>query len=76
MSLSKQSITNLLDLVEIKISCLQVLDREDAREMKHLELCRSELQGMQSGVMPSRRRGRPRMAANSNAVRGNVLTQH
>ena len=40
MSLSKQSIENLLDLVEIKISTLQVLDREDAREMKCLEGCR------------------------------------
>jgi hypothetical protein len=71
MSLSKQSITNLLDLVEIKISCLQVLDREDAREMKHLESCRNELLGMQTGAMPSRGRGRSRMAANSNAY-----TQH
>ena len=27
MSLSKQSIENLLDLVEIKLGCMQVLDR-------------------------------------------------
>ena len=40
MSLSKQLIENLLNLVEIKISTLQVLDREDAREMK----CRIDAQ--------------------------------
>jgi hypothetical protein len=33
ISLSKQSIENLIDLVEIKIGCLQVIDREDARSI-------------------------------------------
>jgi hypothetical protein len=31
-SLSKRSIETLIDLVEIKLSCLDVFDREDARE--------------------------------------------
>ncbi len=64
MSLSKQSIENLLDLVEIKISTLQVLDREDVREMKCLEGCRDELVDMTGQGKPMRRRGRPRSAAN------------
>jgi len=59
MSLSKQSIENLLDLVEIKIGCLQVIDRDDARELRHLEVCRRELLGMKEEVRAARRRGRP-----------------
>jgi hypothetical protein len=47
ISLSKQSIENLIDLVEIKIGWLQVIDREDARELRHLEVCRRELLGLQ-----------------------------
>ena len=34
MSLSKRSLTTLLDLVEIKLSCIEVMDREDAKEIK------------------------------------------
>jgi hypothetical protein len=64
MSLSKQLIENLLNLVEIKISTLQVLDREDAREMKCLEGCRDELAGMQGQAKALRRRGRPCAVAN------------
>ena len=37
MPLSKQLFENLLDLVEIKIGALQIVDREDQRELKHLE---------------------------------------
>lgn len=43
MELSKKSIEALLDLVEIKLSCIQVLDREDAREVKTLQAARGEL---------------------------------
>lgn len=56
MALSRQSIENLLDLVEIKIGALQVLDREDASEMRSLESCRSELLAMQE-ALKARRRG-------------------
>ncbi|NKB20595.1 MAG: hypothetical protein GKS01_08860 [Alphaproteobacteria bacterium] len=73
MSLSKQSIENLLDLVEIKISTLQVLDREDAREMKCLEGCRDELADMRGQGKALRRRGRPRSAANDAQT---VATHH
>jgi hypothetical protein len=41
--LSKQSIEILLDLVEIKISAMQIHDREDARELIRLRSCREEL---------------------------------
>lgn len=59
MTLSKQSIESLLDLVEIKLSCIEVIDREDARELKQLRTCRDELLGMQAS-MHARRRARGR----------------
>ena len=49
-SLSERSIETLLDLVEIKLSCLEVYDREDAREKSYLENARREL-----GAIKSRR---------------------
>jgi hypothetical protein len=48
MSLSKQSIETLLDLVEIKLGCMEVYDREDARELDQLEGCRRELIALKS----------------------------
>lgn len=60
MALSKQSIENLLDLVEIKLSCLEVIDREDARELKQLQACRNELLDLRQSTKEARRRGRPR----------------
>lgn len=56
MALSRQSIENLIDLVEIKIGALQVMDREDEREMRSLESCRTELLAMQA-ALKARRRG-------------------
>lgn len=52
MSLSKQSIETLLDLVEIKISYMDVYDRDDAKELRLLERCRNELK-MGSGDAPA-----------------------
>lgn len=43
MALSKQSIDTLMDLVEIKISYMDVLDRDDAKQLRILERCREEL---------------------------------
>ncbi len=43
MSLSKRSIDVLVDLLENKLSCMQVYDRDDARELAILEQCRREL---------------------------------
>jgi hypothetical protein len=68
MTLSRQSIENLLDLVEIKLSAMQVLDREDARELRHLETCRRELLVLQTEMTG----GRDRRAGTA----GNVVALH
>ena len=71
--LSKRSIEALLDLLDIKLSCMQISDREDAREAAILEFARRELSAM-SGVPATpapadeaagaeKRRGRPRLAS-------------
>jgi hypothetical protein len=62
----------LLDLVEIKISYMDVADREDARDLMVLERCREELRSL-TGLGPAstaasaatltRPTGRPRIAA-------------
>jgi len=43
MKFSKRSIEALIDLVEIKLSAMEVSDREDARERAKLECARDEL---------------------------------
>jgi hypothetical protein len=70
MNLSKRSVEMLLDLVEIKLSYMDISDREDARDMEVLERCRTELQTLDREpsnvapfVQPIRRQGRPRTAA-------------
>jgi hypothetical protein len=52
MALSKRSIETLMDLVEIKLSCLQVFDRDDARELAALETARCELQALSTAPKP------------------------
>ena len=46
MSISKRTVETLLDLVEVKLSYMQVSDRDDQREMSQLENCRRELRGL------------------------------
>ncbi len=60
--LSRQSVENLLDLVEIMLSCIQVLDREDQREQENLETSHDELLEIREELGTTRRRGRPRAA--------------
>jgi hypothetical protein len=71
MSLSKQSLETLIDLIEIKLSCIEVWDRDDARELARLKQARVELLGLAGRsdtltemgevvALPQRRRGRPR----------------
>lgn len=50
--LSQRTIETLLDLVEIKLSCLEVYDREDAREKACLENARKELSSMKGRRPP------------------------
>lgn len=46
MTLTKRSIETLIDLVEIKLSCIEVFDREDQRELNLLETARRELMAL------------------------------
>ena len=50
-SLSRRSVQTLMDLVENKLSCLMVYDREDARELAILEQARREL-ASSAGIDP------------------------
>lgn len=68
MSLSRSSVETLIDLVEIKLSCVEVYDRDDSRELMNLQRCKEELLGLSGAAsrapaaliaLPSgRRRGR------------------
>lgn len=55
MTLSKRSLITLLDLVENKLSCIAVMDREDAREVAALESAKRELSAMLQFVSKARR---------------------
>lgn len=46
MALSKSSVETLIDLVEIKLSCVEVYDRDDSRELLNLQRCKDELSGL------------------------------
>jgi len=48
--LTSKSAETLIDLVENKLSCLEVWDREDARERKALEIALKELMAFRSGA--------------------------
>jgi hypothetical protein len=48
-SLTKRSVETLIDLVEIKLSCIQVFDRDDAKELAALEQARRELVALVPG---------------------------
>lgn len=56
MSISKNTVETLLDLVEVKLSYMQVSDREDQRELAQLENCRRELRGLMAAVAPAKGR--------------------
>ncbi len=71
MSITRRTLETLIDLVEIKLSCLEVYDRDDARELANLENCLNELNllaGRQAQAgrpvvkFTARTRGRPRAA--------------
>lgn len=49
MTMSRRCIDTLIDLVEIKLSCLEVTDREDMRERELLMRCAQELRAEASG---------------------------
>jgi hypothetical protein len=41
--LSRQSLEILIDLVEIKLSAIIIMDKEDIREVRKLKNCKNEL---------------------------------
>ncbi len=60
MTLSKRSIEMLVDLIEIKISDMDVADREDARDLQLLKRAREELRALTgSAISTEASRGRP-----------------
>ncbi|WP_119165977.1 hypothetical protein [Algihabitans albus] len=73
MTISTQSLDTLIDLVEIRLSCMEVWDRDDARELTRLQQARGELMTLAGRGDPvgetveplpqvaQRRRGRPRL---------------
>jgi len=53
--LSRPTVETLIDLVEIKLGCIEIYDRDDARELKALETCRDELMALRaSGALPKK----------------------
>ena len=65
MGLSRRCAETLIDLVEIKLSCLEITDREDRREKELLMRCVQELSaemrgedGALTGITTPKRRGR------------------
>ena len=70
MTLSPRSLDTLMDLVENRIACMEVIGRDDMRELAYLHRCRTELNAVMSGgaagARPgpaARRRGRPPKSA-------------
>lgn len=64
MDISKKSLETLIDLVEIKLSCIEVHDRDDKRVRDSLETCLMELRGLNDTIEPAAfakpvRQGRP-----------------
>ena len=49
MGMSRRAHETLIDLIEIKLSCLEGSDWEDARELANLERCLGELRTAMSG---------------------------
>jgi hypothetical protein len=43
MALAKKSVEELINLVEIKLSCIEVCDTQDRKSVSRLEQCRCEL---------------------------------
>jgi hypothetical protein len=41
--LSRQSLDILIDLVEIKLSAIMILDKDDIREVEKIKTCKEEL---------------------------------
>ncbi len=60
---SPRSIETLIDLVEIKLSCLDVMDREDREELRVLQRALNELTAYRTSAAPTRAPRRREMHA-------------
>lgn len=49
MGLSTKTVETLIDLVEIKLSCFEIYDREDRRTQVMLQDCLKELSSLTGG---------------------------
>ncbi len=69
MTMSKEIQGMLVDLIENKLSCMQISDRDDAREVMMLQRALSELNGVNgaeagmAGALAMPKRGRRRRMA-------------
>lgn len=48
MKISRESVEIILDLIEIKMSTIQIHDKDDDRDLNKLRKCRQELHTLQS----------------------------
>jgi hypothetical protein len=62
-TVSRGTVELLLDLVEIKLGCVEVHDREDRRELRALERARAELTALLGRSAPGAAGPRPRPSA-------------
>lgn len=46
MEISRQTLETLIDLLEIKLSCVEIYDGEDTREFKNLQTSLTELMNL------------------------------
>lgn len=53
-TLTKRSVETLIDLVGIKLHCLQVFDRDDAKELAALEQAHRDLRDILPKRIPSK----------------------
>jgi len=60
MSISRRSIDMLMDLIENRIACMQVVDREDHRQLAILTQARREIMTMSSTTPTAKRETAPR----------------
>ncbi len=69
MTITRRSLETLIDLVEIKLSCMEVYDKDDTRELSNLAYCLNELKHLAGRatappeVVEFKKRGRSRQRA-------------
>lgn len=62
MTISRESLEIILDLIEIKVNALQIHDKEDVRELNKLRKCRQELLSLLGQFVPKPSKLRAKIA--------------